>query len=320
MSPGNDLRFFVIIPVYGNWVDTIETLRALAKQECQDFRVLIADDGSPSEAPPEIHGFAFAEYLKQPNLGFGGNCNRAANIAIQQGATHLLFLNNDTDFSPEFIGTWLSTVQRLPHAIISPLIYWFNKPDAIWFSGGKMSLFIPYIRLSQAFSETTLVDIVCGCTLLVPVKEWKQLHGFDESFAVYFEDFDLSLRAKSAGIPTYVVPHAQLRVWHKVSGSFRGNHIWQQQYHLLTSRILFIRRYFRGLERSLSYGLTTLHLITMIAQRFPKLPNPSLLWNAAANGTAKSLPHQNTNGGATPSTSAPHLATNARSASKSSGR
>lgn len=287
MSPGNDIRFFVIIPVYGNWVDTIETLRALAKQECRNFRVLIADDGTPSEAPPEIHSFGFAEYLKKPNLGFGGNCNRAANIAIQQGATHLLFLNNDTEFSPEFIGTWLNTVQRLPHAIISPLIYWFDKPDSIWFSGGKMSLFTPYVRLSQAFSETTLVDIVCGCTLLVPVKEWMQLRGFDENFVVYFEDFDLTLRAKSAGISTYVVPDPQLRVWHKVSGSFRGNRVWKQQYHMLASRVLFIRRYFRGVERGLSYGLTVLHLMAMIAERLPQLPNPRLLWRAATRGASE---------------------------------
>lgn len=320
MSRANDLQFFVIIPVYGNWGDTIETLQALAKQECKEFRVLIADDGSPTEAPAAIHNFAFAEYIKQSNLGFGGNCNRAANIAIQQGASHLLFLNNDTAFSPGFIGAWLNTVRSLPQAILSPHIYWFDKPETVWFSGGKMSLFAPFVRLSEAFRETTLVDIVCGCTLLVPVKEWTLLQGFDESYAVYFEDFDLCLRAKSAGIPTYVVPDPQLRVWHKVSGSFRGNAVWTQQYHLLTSRIIFIRRHYRGFERGVSYGLAALHLLVMIAQRLPQLPSVRLLWRAVVKGVASPPPQRITNGGATPSTSASHLATNSRSASNSAGR
>ena len=89
MSARSEVQLTVIIPVYGNWTDTVATLESLAVQSCGKFRVILADDGSPSEAPAEIHGFGFVEYSKGSNLGFAGNCNRAAGMAIAAGATHL---------------------------------------------------------------------------------------------------------------------------------------------------------------------------------------------------------------------------------------
>jgi GT2 family glycosyltransferase len=286
MSPRDDIRLFVVIPVYGNWVETLATLRALAAQDCNRFRVLIADDGTPSEPPSEIHDFEFAKYVKRPNAGFAANCNRAARMAIEKGATHLLFLNNDTDFSREFISGWLRTAARMPNAIVSPIVYWFHRPQSVWFSGGKMTILTPFVRLAREFSGTTQVDIVCGCALLVPLGEWERLHGFDETFALYFEDFDLALRAKAAGIPIFVAADRELHVWHKVSGSFRGGAAWMQEYPLLASRLLFIRRHFQGPKRLLCYVMTVLHLIAMFVYKVPGIPSPRLLWRAAARGMA----------------------------------
>jgi GT2 family glycosyltransferase len=86
----SDIRLFVIVPVYGNWGDTFDCLKALDAQDCRSFRVLIADDEFPEPAPPTIHCFDFAEYVPGPHLGFAGTCNRAPRIALEQGAIYLL--------------------------------------------------------------------------------------------------------------------------------------------------------------------------------------------------------------------------------------
>ena len=284
MSPKGEIRLSIVMPVYGNWVDTLATLRALDAQESKQFRVLIADDGSPSEAPAEIHQFGFTQYDRQVNVGFAANCNRAARMAVAQGATHLLFLNNDTEFSSQFVGAWLRTIAERPEAIISPIIYWFRKPESVWYSGGKLTVWTPFVRLAQEFPKTTKVDVVCGCALLIPVTAWHRLAGFDETFKVYFEDFDLALRAKALGIPVLVGASPELHVWHKVSGSFRGEGAWAQQYHLLASRLKFVRRHFTGAKRLVGYSLTVPHLFAIFLLSFPELPNLKLLWNAAARG------------------------------------
>ncbi len=284
MLPISDIRLFVVVPVYGNWGDTLDCLKALDAQHCRSFHVLIADDESPEPAPAEIHNFAFAEYLRGPHLGFAGTCNRAARTALDQGATHLLFLNNDTLFAPGFIATWLESIAAQPEAIMSPVIFWWSSPSKIWISGGKKTVFLPYLRPRHDFVRPTKVDIVCGCTLLVQSVAWRQLRGFDERFVTYYEDYDFVLRAREAGYAAAVVPDVNLRVWHRVSGSFRGKHVWQQHYRLLASRLLFIRTHYRGVPKVICLAMAGGHLLAQLILNLPQLPNLKMLRSAVAEG------------------------------------
>ena len=108
------MRLVVVVPVYGNWTDTVGCIRALLAQTTSDFQVLIADDGSPTPPPAELTSLDRVQFLVGENLGFAGNCNRAAEAAISEGATHLLFLNNDTQFSSVFVEGWLRVLAERP--------------------------------------------------------------------------------------------------------------------------------------------------------------------------------------------------------------
>jgi GT2 family glycosyltransferase len=280
----SDIRLYVIVPVYNNWEDTLECLRMLEGQSNMQFHVIIADDGSPSLPPSSINGFAFAEYVRNSNRGFAGNCNAAGRQAIASGATHLLFLNNDTSFSPGFIDSWLSTIAAIPEGILSPIVYLLKRPSKVWYSGGDFTIWMPFLTFKREYRELTQVDIVCGCSLLVPAKHWRRLGGFDEIFRMYFEDFDFSLRAKAIGCQVFVVPNNDLKVRHKVSGSFRGAGRWRPQYMLLSSRLIFIRRHFSGLNKCLCLGLTCAHLAAIAVLNLPECPKPALLWRSIVEG------------------------------------
>ena len=56
------------------------------------------------------------------------------------------------------------------------------------------------------------IPIVSGCFMLWKTAALKQLQGFDENYFLYFEDFDLSLRAASIGqvdyLPSMVIEHS----------------------------------------------------------------------------------------------------------------
>ena len=279
-----EICLFVIVPVFGNWADTIDCLRMLAEQESEDFRVILADDGSPDPPPAEVHSFPFVRYVRGPHAGFAANCNTAARIALPQSATHLLFLNNDTAFNPRFIGAWLQTARELPDALVGPLIYWHHDPNSVWFSGGQQSILLPFFRQRQEFRSRTSVDVLCGCVLLVPMTAWLRLGGFHEGFVTYYEDFDFTLRAKREGIPAYVVVDRDLSVRHKVSRTTSRRGVWSKEYRMITSRLLFIRRHYRGVERYICFVLCVAHLATTFVTSLPSVPDPHLLWEAVQVG------------------------------------
>ena len=274
----------MIVPAYGNWPDVEHCLKLLESQDTHDFRILIADDGSPERPPEAVRNSS--GYVRDENAGFGANCNRAARIAIAGGATHLLFLNSDTTFGTGFLSGWHSLTARMPEAILGPLIYYSSKPGVIWSSGGKLTMFTPFVRSRREFVEITEVDTMTGCAMLVPAEAFTALGGFDPAYFMYFEDFDLTLRAKAAGVRSYIAPGLELRVWHHVSGSSREG-VWRKHEWMAESTLIFIRRHYQGVSKGLCIGLSFLHLALTAALALPALPRPKRLWNALSRGFSR---------------------------------
>lgn len=283
-APATPVRLAVIIPVFGNWADTLDCLGMLADQSSRHFRLYLADDGSPDPAPEAVHAFPFVTYLRRPHAGFAATCNAAVAAAADEGCTHVLLLNNDTSFGPGFIDAWLAKAAAFPRAIMGPVINYFDKPDAIWFSGGSRSIAAPFFRFRRRVTEQTAVDLLTGCVLLVPVEAWKRLDGFDERYVTYYEDFDFMLRARESNVPAYVVVEPALRVLHKVSRTALGRGRWNRDYRMLVSRLLFIRARYSGVERAACLCVAIPHLAWTTITNLPALPNPRLLWNAVRTG------------------------------------
>jgi GT2 family glycosyltransferase len=280
------VRLGVVMPVFGNWGDTLDCLQTLAGQTSQDFQLFLADDGSPESPPDAILDYPFVTYLRKPHGGFASTCNAAVDVAADTGCTHLLLLNNDTFFGPGFIETWLAKANAFPQAIMGPLIFYFDHPTVVWYSGGPRSVAVPFFRLRRQFTVQTAVDILTGCVLLVPVQAWNRINGFDERYVTYYEDFDFLLRARDAGVPAYLVVEPELRVLHKVSRSALHRGRWNRDYRMIASRLLFIRRRYSGVERVVCLCASIPHLALVALTNLPDLPNPRLLWNAIRTGLA----------------------------------
>jgi len=281
------IRLVVVVPVYSNWEDTVECLRSLAAQTNPGFRVLLADDGSPSPPPAEIRQLDFVDYVRHAHSGFAGNCNRAAEEAISGGATHLLFLNNDTAFGRDFVDGWLRVAAAMPDAIVSPIIYWFGKPAKIWFSGGAQTVWLPFFRPRRNYHSITAVDVACGCALMATAEVWRKVRGFDARYVTYFEDLDFTLRAKRMGFRTYIDPDPALRVWHKAGRSFGRIDSWNRHRRMFSSSLIFIRAHYRRPRRYLILALKAAHLLALVALHFPDLPNPRTLWESVTEGLSR---------------------------------
>ena len=102
-----------------------------------------------------------------------------------------------------------------------------HQKDTIWYGGGKVNLSFGYIKHkgirkkdSQIFSIQSKTDYATGCCICMRSNDFDEIGGFDNSFPMYCEDVDLSLRFKDFGGKVYYVPDS--KIWHKVSFSVGG--------------------------------------------------------------------------------------------------
>ena len=188
-----------------------DCLESLKKTTYTNFEIILVDNNSTDESKL----FVFQNYpdvqiieLDQ-NLGFSVPNNRAAKIAKGE---YLVFLNNDTKVTPE----WLS---ELVFGLESHLDYSIGQsllvlPDKTIDSSGD------YIdEIGRAFSSTLVPKDISpifsarAACMIVKKSLFLDLGGFDETYFASFEDVEFGWRAwklgyKSAIFPKSVVYHA----------------------------------------------------------------------------------------------------------------
>ena len=217
-----------------NWngaTDTIACLKSLAPVISPSCRVVVVDNGSTDGSAERISGaFPEIELLLLPcNLGYSGGNNAGFRRVMEIGAGFVIFLNNDTIVDSSFCSPLVETLRQNSRAGIAvPKIFYADRPDIIWYAGGTVRLFTGLVRHegvhqkeSPKFNTPGATGYATGCCLAMRCRDFDALGGFDEAFAMYAEDVDLSLRLRSLGMSIEYVPSS--KVWHRVSASLQGN-------------------------------------------------------------------------------------------------
>ena len=205
---------------------TLDCLSSLEKIIYPNVKVYIIDNGSSDNSVTAIRNqFPDYEIIGLPeNYGFSRG-NNAGFELVKQKADYTIFLNNDTIVDPNFVEPLInamesnSTVKQA-----TPKIFYADNLDYIWFGGGKVSLWAGWIRHlgirqkdSMQFSFNRNVDYATGCCVCMRTVDFESIGMFDESFLMYGEDVDLSLRFRKQGGQILFVPES--KIWHKVSSS-----------------------------------------------------------------------------------------------------
>ena len=106
-------------------------------------------------------------------------------------------------------------------------------------------LFPPHFVAEWAHDQTRDVDQVMGAFLLVRRSVFEALGGFDERFFVYYEDLDLSVRARAQGWRSVYLAAAQ--AFHRGQGTTEGATA-RRTFYFCRSRILYARKHFGVLD------------------------------------------------------------------------
>ena len=205
---------------------TLDCLSSLEKITYPNVKVYLIDNGSSDNSVTEIQNqFPDFEIIQLPeNYGFSRG-NNAGFQLVKQKADFTIFLNNDTVVDPYFVEPLInemesnSTVKQA-----TPKIFYADDLEYIWFGGGKINLWAGWIRHlgirqkdSTQFSFNRNVDYATGCCVCMRTEDFESIGMFDESFFMYGEDVDLSLRFREQGGQILFVPES--KIWHKVSSS-----------------------------------------------------------------------------------------------------
>jgi GT2 family glycosyltransferase len=240
-----------------NWnrcEDTLACLASLTKLDYPNLRLLLVDNGSRDGTPQAVAGrFPEVEVIvNEVNLGFAAGCNVGLRHALEQGADYVFLLNNDTLIDPAAL-SHLIKLTGPDVGMVAPKIYYAADPSRIWSVGGLLQPWTlektgdahGQMDVGQ-WGEVLERDYFVGCALLLSRRLLTQVGLFDERFFMYYEDSDLSLRARQAGFKLLLSPQA--RVWHKVAVSSGGSDSPNERYWMARSSVLFFHQHVLGLR------------------------------------------------------------------------
>lgn len=201
----------VVIPNWNGRRYLEECLEALRAQEYRGFETFVVDNGSSDgslgllrERFPEVRVIELGD-----NRGFAG----AMNEGIRAAPTPLVaFLNNDTRADPRWLGELVACIRRHPAAAAAAsklLVYSTGLIDGAGDCLGRQLL--PYPRGNGShddgrFSKEVEVFGATGGASIWRAEVLAELGAFDETFFAYFEDVDLSFRARLLGYEVWYAP------------------------------------------------------------------------------------------------------------------
>ncbi|WP_156996706.1 glycosyltransferase [Knoellia aerolata] len=181
-------------------------LRAVIRQLGDRDELVLVDHGI--RALPEVDQLRVV--TPSFNSGFGGGCATGAEATV---GDVLVFINSDAIVQVGAIAALAEAVQRDEVGLAGGLVLLANDPDRVDSAG--LPVHLTGLSWCHGFGEPATnhqegrsIASVAGALFACRREVWELLGGMDESYFMYHEDTDLSLRCHLAGLDVVLVPTA----------------------------------------------------------------------------------------------------------------
>lgn len=220
-------KLTISIATYNNEKEILDVLDCIYRNTTDlNFEVFVIDNNSSDKTVRRIYNkYPSVKVIEQPsNIGFGRSHNY---ILDRINSDYHAIVNPDIKFDGNMLKKMVDymnanedvalltpqilnvdgSVQRLPR----------KKPTLKYVLSGRLEhhsekfrqIRDEYTMTGVDFKEPTEVDFCTGCFMLIRTEVLKKLKGFDDRFFMYFEDVDLTQRAKEYG-KTIIYPEAKV--------------------------------------------------------------------------------------------------------------
>lgn len=256
----------IVIVNYNSSSLTTACLKSLEKVVIKgaDFEVIVVDNGSRDEyQAPKLLQNKVVVLRSESNQGFTGGNNIGIHHAIERSnADFVLLLNNDTNVTPTFLQSLYDfLIERDQFGMVCPKIYFAKGREyhsqsylpeqtgkVLWFAGGS----IDWQHLTAFHRGVDEVDrkqflpqneseFCTGCCVLIKREVLEKIGFLDTDYFLYFEDVDLSVKAKLFG---YKIGYCDTdHIWHENAGSSNGPGSPLHTYYQTRNRLQFFWKY-----------------------------------------------------------------------------
>jgi hypothetical protein len=284
-TPGSQdtTRLAAIVLNYATPDQTSLAVRSLARSSCPIDEIIVVDNSADAACRDALAAAGVpVTYLPTArNLGYAGGMNAGIRAAVASGADRVCLVNSDVVLPPDCVEALMAVLDAEPHAgIAGPVIVSRSAPDTVIARGVSYDLATGRLRLrdhgarhepyvASGFSRPSAnrtsaggtsdvrlkadatyryeaVEAVTGCAMLVDRRVFERVGLFHEEYFFGFEDLDLCLAARRAGLMT-LLTHGAV-AYHEGSRSI-GAASPDRFYYAARNHQLAARRAARGARR-----------------------------------------------------------------------
>ena len=241
-------NFWIVIPTYNRSGDLLECITSLNLAGINDNKIIVVDNYSQDDTVVTIQKIhpEIKLITLDKNFGATGASNIGFKYALQNQAEFVLRLDSDTVVSPDFVEPLMvEAVSDEKIGILSPKIYYYDKPDVIWYAGAYANPW--HLGVSRDHrnekdsphnTQVQEIDYVWAAAMLIKSEVLTKTSGFDIDFFVYHEELDFCRRVKDLGYKLIFTPDS--KIWHKVGSNL--NNDWTA-YHWNRSKMIFYKKH-----------------------------------------------------------------------------
>jgi GT2 family glycosyltransferase len=260
----------IVIVNYNSATFIDEFCASLKAVDYPEWRLIVVDSGSGDGSMETIAAtFPDATLIcRTENIGFAAGCNIGIEDCLARGDVFVLFLNDDTVLTPEFLSRLVAAADS--KTIVVPKILYRDDSRLLSTHAGGFDWKRGVFRdtyAGRADGPTANVrrdDLATAsfCCALVPAQAFRDTGMLDERFFMYYEETDWIRRAQARGYRVRYEPAAVIH--HRESGSSGGG--WMtpfKQYYATRNRPYLVRKY--ATSRAAIAYFTAYFLATRVA-------------------------------------------------------
>jgi N-acetylglucosaminyl-diphospho-decaprenol L-rhamnosyltransferase len=233
--------------------------------------VVVVDNGSTDDTAQVVGARSDCRLIRSTNLGYAAGINRGVSEAALAPA--ILILNPDVVLRPGCVQPMMSALQLPGTAAVAPKV--FGPDGALQFSLRRtptipramglnfttLPVFSEYVNRRAEYTEPHVVDWALGAVLLISRDCFDRVGAWDESFFLYSEETDFSLRCRDIGMVTRYEPSAEAMHIGGESGRDDSTHSM-----LIVNRVRLYRRRHTAAASWTYYACTIASELSWIAR------------------------------------------------------
>lgn len=252
-APSVEGLFAVVVNWNGGTEQNLVCVRSLVEQGVPEGRIVFVDNASVDGSREAVDGAhpRLVRIDNGSNLGFGEAANQGAELALERGASAIVFVNNDLRFPSEE-----RTLEVLVRALaldaglgaVGPRVLFDDGTERVWCAGGRIDHRQNISTLlgngepdGPDWRRTFDVDYVAGCALVVRADVLRSVGLFDASYFAYMEDVELGKRIRAAGHAVRTV--GEVRAYHAPSSATGGGYGAQRKWMQGLNSVRYLREH-----------------------------------------------------------------------------